>query len=48
MEEWSFVGELELEGWKGSRICLTCQNFTNGLDAPCVVNCVVIQDHNTT
>ena len=35
MEEWSFVDELELEGWKGSRICLTCQHFAYGMDAHC-------------
>ncbi len=35
MEEWGFVDEWELEGWKGSRICLTCQHFTYGVDAHC-------------
>ena len=35
MEEWSFVDELELEGWKGSRICLTCQHFAYDMDAHC-------------
>ncbi len=33
MEEWSFVGELELKGWKGPRICLTFHHFTYGVDA---------------
>ncbi|MDC0303100.1 hypothetical protein OAL13_00605 [bacterium] len=35
MEEWSFVGELELEGWKGPRICQTFHHFTYGVDAHC-------------
>ena len=35
MEEWSFVGELELEGWKGPRICLTFHHFTYGEDTNC-------------
>ena len=35
MDEWSFVGELELEGWKGPRICQTFHHFTYGVDAHC-------------
>ena len=35
MEEWDFIDERELQGWKGERICMTCQHFTYGIDQHC-------------
>ena len=35
MEEWDFIDERELQGWKGERICMTCQHFTYGVDQHC-------------
>ena len=35
MEEWDFIDERELQGWKGERICMTCQHFTYGIDQQC-------------
>ena len=36
MEEWDFVDERELQGWKGACICMTCQNFCCGVDKHCL------------
>ena len=36
MEEWDFIDERELQGWKGERICMTCQHFTYGVDQHCL------------
>ena len=30
MEEWGFVDDRELQGWKGAQICMTCQHFAFG------------------
>lgn len=27
MEEWAFIDDAELQGWKGACICMTCQHF---------------------
>tara|TARA_Y100000746_G_scaffold25161_1_gene19290 strand:+ start:156 stop:284 length:129 start_codon:yes stop_codon:yes gene_type:complete len=27
MEESDFIDDHELQGWKGARICMTCQHF---------------------
>jgi len=35
MEEWDFIDERELQGWKGACICLTCQHFCYGVDQHC-------------
>ena len=35
MEEWDFVDERELQGWKGGVLCMTCQHFCYGLDRHC-------------
>ena len=35
MEEWDFVDERELLGWRGSTACMTCQHFTYGVDQHC-------------
>ena len=35
MEEWGFVDERELQGWKGGCVCITCQHFTYGVDPHC-------------
>ena len=35
MEEWGFVDERELQGWKGGCVCITCQHFTYGVDQHC-------------
>ena len=35
MEEWAFVDERELQGWKGACVCITCQHFTYGVDQHC-------------
>ena len=35
MEEWSFVEERELQGWKGACLCITCQHFAYGVDQHC-------------
>ena len=32
MEEWDFVDDRELQGWKGACICMTCQHFCYGVD----------------
>ena len=33
MEDWAFVDEQELSGWKGACICMTCEHFVYGVDA---------------
>ena len=35
MEEWDFVEERGLQGWKGARICMTCQHLAYGVDQHC-------------
>ena len=35
MEEWLFIDERELQGWKGGCVCITCQHFTYGVDQHC-------------
>ena len=35
MEEWDFVDESELQGWKGGVVCMTCQHFAYGVDRHC-------------
>ena len=35
MEEWDFVDEHDLQGWKGAYICMTCQHFAYGVDRHC-------------
>ena len=35
MEEWDFIDERELQGWKGERICMSCQHFAYGVDQHC-------------
>ena len=35
MEEWDFIDDRELQGWKGARICMTCQHFAYGVDQHC-------------
>ena len=35
MEEWAFIDDAELQGWKGACICMTCQHFTYGVDQHC-------------
>ena len=35
MEEWDYIDDRELQGWKGHRICITCEHFTYGVDASC-------------
>ena len=35
MEEWDYVDEHQLQGWKGREICITCQHFTYGIDQHC-------------
>ena len=35
MEEWDFIDERELQGWKGTCICMTCQHFCYGVDQHC-------------
>ena len=35
MEEWAFVDDRGLQGWKGACICMTCQNFCYGLNQHC-------------
>ena len=35
MQEWDFIDEYELQGWKGERICMTCQHFTYGVGQHC-------------
>ena len=35
MEEWGFVDERELQGWKGGCVCITCQHFAYGMDQHC-------------
>ena len=35
MEEWAFVDEKELQGWKGACVRITCQHFTYGVDQHC-------------
>ena len=32
MEEWSFVDEQELQGWKGNCVYITCKHFTYGAE----------------
>ena len=45
MEEWDFVDEQELQGWKGACICMTCQHFAYGVDAHChtILGCNIRQ-----
>ena len=35
MEEWDFIEDRELQGWKSGCVCITCQHFTYGLDQHC-------------
>ena len=35
MEEWAFVDERELQGWKGGCVCITCQHFIYRVDQHC-------------
>jgi len=35
MEEWGFVDERELQGWKGACACITCQHFAYGVNQHC-------------
>ena len=35
MEEWEFIEERELTNWKGQKVCITRQHFTNGVDGHC-------------
>ena len=35
MEEWDFIDERDLEGWKGGAVCMTCQHFTYSVDQHC-------------
>ena len=35
MEEWAFIDDKELQGWKGTCVCITCQHFTYGVDQHC-------------
>ena len=35
MEEWAFIDDKELQGWKGACVCITCQHFTYGVDQHC-------------
>ena len=35
MEEWDYVDDHQLQGWKGREICITCQHFTYGIDQHC-------------
>ena len=35
MEEWDLIDDHELQGWKGERICMTCQHFAYGVDQHC-------------
>ena len=41
MEEWDFVDDSDLQGWKGGVVCMTCQHFAYGVDRHChtVVGC---------
>ena len=41
MEEWDFVDDSDLKGWKGGVVCMTCQHFVYGVDRHChtVVGC---------
>ena len=32
MEDWAYVDDDELQGWKGAYICMTCQHFAYGVD----------------
>ena len=34
-EEWGFVDERDLQKWKGSVVCITCQHFIYGVDQHC-------------
>ena len=45
MREWAFIDDLELQNWKGARICMTCQHFTYGVDEHChtLVGCKLRQ-----
>ena len=45
MEEWGFVEDLDLQGWKGACLCMTCQHFAYGIDQRCrtLVGCNVRQ-----
>ena len=35
IEEWDFVDERDLQGWKGVVVCMICQHFTYGVDQHC-------------
>ena len=47
MEEWGFVGDHDLQGWKGACLCVTCQHFAYGIDQHCrtLVGCNVRQNN---
>lgn len=35
MEEWDYVDDRQLQGWKGRQVCITCKHFTYGVDGHC-------------
>jgi hypothetical protein len=35
MEEWDFIDERDLQGWKGGAVCMNCQHFTDGVNQHC-------------
>ena len=35
VEEWGFVDDRDLQGWKGGVVCMTCQHFVYGVDQHC-------------
>ena len=35
MEEWGWEDERHLDPFRGSRVCMTCQHFSWGVDAHC-------------
>ena len=35
MEEWGFIDNRDLQIWKDSMACVTCQHFTYGADQHC-------------
>ena len=47
MEEWGFIDDAELQGWKGVCICMTCQHFTYGVDQHCHKLLVCALRHQT-
>ena len=35
MEDWDYVDDSDLQGWKGGVVCMTCQHFVYGVDRHC-------------